>query len=177
MSNENSTVTVYISSHAGEEFIKIQDTDVITTEDFARAIMEMYVKKRYKKLGIFLDTCRAFTFFKNMEAPNVFMIASSAENENAVSHEYDVRIGQSTKDTFTHFFVKYMEENYTPSSTLMDMHRHMAKIVTSATVKYKSTMDQDVSKVKMSEFWGLPGIDETKEFKYVGKDEFNKVFA
>eukprot|EP00826_Nyctotherus_ovalis_P060522 TRINITY_DN8501_c0_g6_i1.p1 TRINITY_DN8501_c0_g6~~TRINITY_DN8501_c0_g6_i1.p1 ORF type:complete len:150 (+),score=38.86 TRINITY_DN8501_c0_g6_i1:518-967(+) len=147
LSNANSTVVVYISSHAGEEFIKIQDTDVISTEDFARAIMEMHIKGRYKRMFIFLETCRAFTFFKNMKAPNVFAVASSDEGEDTKSHAYHSTLGLSINDIFSHHFMDFMNKHCNANSTLADIYYHLRNNVESATVKYMNNLGVDMSKV------------------------------
>ena len=144
-------MTVYISSHAGEDFIKIQDTDVITTEDLARALHEMHMKGRYRRLAIVLDTCRAITFFSNVQAPDVFMLASSSESEDAKSHTYNADIGTFTNDIFSNYFVQYMRSEYpavAENATLLDLKNYLAAKVDSATVQYKSTFQGiDISDV------------------------------
>ncbi len=142
LTNKNSTVTVYISSHAGEEFIKIQDTDVITTEDIARALGEMRAKGRYKQMAIFLDTCRAITFFNSVEAPNIVMLTSSGEGEDSKSHVYKEDLGVYTNDIFSHGFSNYMRDVYPNAygvASFQDIYEYLTHEVTSATVKYKNT--------------------------------------
>ena len=125
---------------------------MITTEDFARAVQEMHLKGKYKKLGIFLDTCRAVTFFNNVESPNMFMIASSAENEDSKSHVYKEDLGVYTNDVFSHFFVRYMKYLFQAEhdqASLMDLYEYLASSVKGATVKYKTTFEnKDISTVR-----------------------------
>jgi len=172
LSNENSTVTVYISSHAGEEFIKIQDADVITTEDFARAVTEMYTKKRYKRMAIFLETCRAFTFFKNLNAPNVFVMASSDEGENTMSHTYHPGLSMTINDVFSFYFINFMDKAYTKFSTLADLYFYIKKNIESATVRYMNNLGIDMAQVKLDEFLG---VDTKSTFNYLNAEEFNKL--
>jgi phosphatidylinositol glycan class K len=47
MTDENSNVLVYLTGHGGEEFLKFQDTEEITSQDLADAFEQMWQQQRY----------------------------------------------------------------------------------------------------------------------------------
>jgi phosphatidylinositol glycan class K len=46
--DENSIIFVYFTGHGGENFFKIQDTEVLSSEDLAKVYEEMNIKRKYK---------------------------------------------------------------------------------------------------------------------------------
>ena len=52
-----------MNGHGGENFFKIQDTEVVHSEDFAKVFNEMHVKGLYKDILLILDTCEAMSLF------------------------------------------------------------------------------------------------------------------
>jgi phosphatidylinositol glycan class K len=66
-----------MNGHGGENFFKIQDTEVVHSEDFAKVFNEMHTKRLYKEILVILDTCEAMTLFDQVEAPNIVMIGTS----------------------------------------------------------------------------------------------------
>jgi len=141
----------------------------------------MHTKGRYKKMGVFLDTCRAITFFNNMEAPNVYMMASSAEGEDSRSHVYKEDIGVYTNDVYSHYLYRYMKNLYPVeyrTATIQDLYDYLASSVKGATVKYKSTMNEPMSKVLISEFWGTPEeINKTENYNFLSETEFESLVS
>ena len=47
------------------------------SEDLAKVINEMHVKGLYKEMVLLIDTCEALSLFDQIQAPNVYMVASS----------------------------------------------------------------------------------------------------
>ena len=45
--NERTKLFIYMNGHGGENFFKIQDTEVIHSEDFAKVFDEMHIKNLY----------------------------------------------------------------------------------------------------------------------------------
>jgi phosphatidylinositol glycan class K len=41
-SDEKSRIIVYMNGHGGENFFKVQDTDVLHSEDFAKVFLEAW---------------------------------------------------------------------------------------------------------------------------------------
>ena len=61
--NSDSRIFMYFNGHGGENFFKIQDTDLIHSEDLAKVFNEMHIKGLYKELFMILDTCEAESMF------------------------------------------------------------------------------------------------------------------
>lgn len=78
---------MYWNGHGGENFFKIQDTDLVHSEDLAKTIDEMHLKGSYKEMIFMLDTCEALSLFDQVSAPNVYMIASSEHDESALAQD------------------------------------------------------------------------------------------
>lgn len=76
---------IYMNGHGGENFFKIQDTQVVHSEDFAKVLNEMSLKGLYSDIMLILDTCEAMSLFDNVEAPNIVMVGSSVTGEHALS--------------------------------------------------------------------------------------------
>jgi phosphatidylinositol glycan class K len=45
--NERTKIFIYMNGHGGENFFKIQDTEVVHSEDFAKVFDEMHLKNLY----------------------------------------------------------------------------------------------------------------------------------
>lgn len=52
-----------MNGHGGENFFKIQDTEVVHSEDFGKVFNEMNIKNLYKEVLLILDTCEAMSLF------------------------------------------------------------------------------------------------------------------
>jgi len=47
MRDDGSNILIYMTGHGGDEFIKFQDAEEISSQDIADAIQQMYLKQRY----------------------------------------------------------------------------------------------------------------------------------
>jgi len=83
--NSESRIFIYMNGHGGENFFKIADTDLVHSEDLAQVFDEMHLKGLYKEIVFLLDTCEALSMFDQVEAPNMYMIATSDHDESAVA--------------------------------------------------------------------------------------------
>lgn len=63
-SNEKLKIFIYMNGHGGENFFKIQDTEVVHSEDFAKVFNEMHAKHLYEEVLLLLDTCEAMSLFE-----------------------------------------------------------------------------------------------------------------
>lgn len=111
--NENSRIVMYITSHGGDGFIMIRGKSVVLSEDFNKALIEMYNKKRYKEILFILDTCEAYTFYNNVNtdlAPNIYFIASSIKDQKASSINYDPYFMTPLADRFSFLFYNFLEK-------------------------------------------------------------------
>ena len=57
ISGPKTRIFLYFNGHGGENFFKIQDTELIHSEDLAKVLREMYNKSMYKEIFFMLDTC------------------------------------------------------------------------------------------------------------------------
>ena len=81
LSDENSNVFIYMSGHGGDGFIKFRDAEVLSSEDVAGAIKDMFAQRRYKNLFFLLDTCQAATLLETVDSPGVITISASARGK------------------------------------------------------------------------------------------------
>ena len=75
--NSESKLFIYFNGHGGENFFKIQDTEVLQSEDFAKVYEEMSMKKMYKEVLMFIDTCQAMTLFDGVDSPDLILMGTS----------------------------------------------------------------------------------------------------
>jgi len=106
-SDKNSKIVVIITSHGGENFIKVRNFLVVLTDELNRTLNEMYIKGKYKELIFVLDTCEGYTLYNHVNVPNIFFVASSLLGQKSSSHSYDDIIMGPTVDKF-HFLMYNM---------------------------------------------------------------------
>ncbi len=99
---------IYMNGHGGENFFKIQDTQVVHSEDFAKVLNEMSLKGLYSDVMLILDTCEAMSLFDNVEAPNIVMVGSSVTGEHALSDQMDTSLNTFVNDKFSRYFYDYL---------------------------------------------------------------------
>ncbi|KAJ3099122.1 glycosylphosphatidylinositol anchor biosynthesis [Phlyctochytrium planicorne] len=109
MSDDRSNVLIYMTGHGGDEFLKFQDAEEISSHDVADAIAQMFEKKRYHELFFMIDTCQAASMYKQIYSPNVLGAASSMTGENSYSHHLDPEIGVAVIDRFTYYNLEMLE--------------------------------------------------------------------
>ena len=50
--DDKSNIFIYMTGHGGDEFLKFQDTEEISSHDIADAFQQMWEKKRYDAAGV-----------------------------------------------------------------------------------------------------------------------------
>ena len=108
--NEKTKVFIYMNGHGGENFFKIQDTEVVHSEDFAKVFAEMHTKRLYADALLILDTCEAYSLFDQVESPDIVMVGTSVHGQHALSHHLDGALNTYINDKFTYFFYKFLKE-------------------------------------------------------------------
>jgi phosphatidylinositol glycan class K len=120
-SDKNSKIVIIITSHGGENFIKVRNFLVVLTDELNRTLNEMYIKGKYKELLFVLDTCEGFSLYDHVKVPNIFFISSSAVGQKASSYSFDENSMGPTVDKF-HFLLynslKKIHENKLYNTTL-----------------------------------------------------------
>lgn len=107
-SNEKVKVFIYMNGHGGENFFKIQDTQVVHSEDFAKVFNEYSTKGLYEEVLLLLDTCEAMSLFEQVEAPNIVMVGTSIKGQHALSYQVDGTLNTYLNDRFTFFFIQFI---------------------------------------------------------------------
>ncbi|AMD19763.1 HCL388Wp [Eremothecium sinecaudum] len=110
MTDENSNIFIYMTGHGGEDFLKFQDAEEISSYDIADAFEQMWEKKRYNEIFFMIDTCQANTMYSRFYSPNVLAVGSSEIDESSYSHHSDVEIGVAVIDRFTYYTLEFMEQ-------------------------------------------------------------------
>ena len=85
LSDDRSNILIYMTGHGGEEFLKFQDYEEITSKDLADAFQQMHNQKRYNELLFIIDTCQANTMFTRFYSPNIISFGSSDRGQNSYS--------------------------------------------------------------------------------------------
>ena len=155
-SDKNSRIVVIITSHGGENFIKVRNFLVVLTDELNRTLNEMYIKGKYKEIIIVLDTCEGYTLYNHVNIPNIYFISSSTLGQKSQSYSYDENLMGPTVDKF-HFLMYNM---------LTDIHKK--KLYNTTVDKFfgdikskKNFLETDVSwdnkinrKLYIKEFFG-----------------------
>ena len=123
-SDEGSNILIYMTGHGGEEFLKFQDSEEISSWDLADAFQQMREKKRYNELLFMIDTCQANTLYRQFYAPGMIATGSSEVDESSYSHHADNDVGVAVIDRWTYYVLEFLETQVTgPTSdkTLGDL--------------------------------------------------------
>lgn len=111
-SDKNSRVLIIISTHGGENFIKVRRNQVILNIEFHRTLNEMYIKERYKELYIILDTCEGYSLYEDVNVPKLFFFSSALVNQKSSSYSFDPILMESTVDRFHYLLYTNLNQNY-----------------------------------------------------------------
>ncbi|KAG0679919.1 glycosylphosphatidylinositol anchor biosynthesis [Pichia californica] len=173
LTDENSNIFIYLTGHGGDEFLKFQDAEEISSYDIADAFEQMYEKKRYNEIFFMIDTCQANTMYSKFYSPNIISCGSSALHESSYSHHSDVEIGVAVIDRFTYFTLEFLENITTTStSTLNDLFDFYTFEKIHSNVGISTDLfDRDPKDVLITDFFGnvqKTVIDEpTEDYIYV----------
>jgi phosphatidylinositol glycan class K len=98
-----------MTGHGGEEFLKFQDNEEISSYDIADAFEQMWEKRRYHEIMFMADTCQASSLFSRVYSPNIVATGSSKVGQNSYSHHTDLDIGVAVIDRFTYYNLETLE--------------------------------------------------------------------
>lgn len=101
LTDSMSNILIFITGHSGEEFIKFQDWEEITSTDIADAFGQMHKQNRYRKIFWISDTCQAASLQNQFYAPEILGLGSSGKKENSYSHHMDRQLGIAVVDRFS----------------------------------------------------------------------------
>ena len=109
MTGPQSNILIYMTGHGGNEFLKFQDSEEISSFDLADAFEQMYEKKRYHEMLFLIDTCQANTMYSAFYSPGVLATGSSARDQSSYSHHADQDVGVAVIDRWTYFYLEFLE--------------------------------------------------------------------
>ncbi|KAI0461362.1 glycosylphosphatidylinositol anchor biosynthesis [Komagataella kurtzmanii] len=156
LTDESSNIFIYLTGHGGEDFLKFQDAEEISSYDIADAFQQMAEKKRYNEIFFMIDTCQANTMYSKFYSPNILAVGSSRLDESSYSHHSDTELGVAVIDRFTYYNLEFLEQIEKDSNKTMadlfetytfeDIHSH-AGIRT-------DLYNRNLSKVLLTDFFG-----------------------
>lgn len=188
MTDDRSNILIYMTGHGGNEFLKFQDAEEISSFDLADAFEQMYEKKRYARpfalslpcanslryneLLFMIDTCQANTMYGAFYTPNIIATGSSALHQSSYSHHADQDIGVAVIDRWTYYNLEFLEEQITSTSSnitlgqLFDSYDPV-KVHSDAGIRYDlfEGGEQEARNRKVVDFFGnVQGVevDEAK---------------
>ena len=125
-SDQTSDVLIYISGHGGENFMKFQDNEQMIGEDIADILQEMHNLRRYGRLTLVVDTCKAATFCQHITSPKTTCLASSLRGQNSYSKHSSGEVGNSLIDEMTWLLYPHLDDLLTdPKSLAAKLNRKM----------------------------------------------------
>lgn len=159
LSDSMSNIFIFISGHSGDEFIKFQDWEEITSNDIADAFAQMRSQRRYNKIFWLSDTCQAATLQNKFYSPDIVALGSSGKSENSYSHHVDSELGIAVVDRFTYYALDFLNR-LTPSSphTLKNFQDFFNPNLLKATPELRSDLfSKTPSETLITEFLAATG--------------------
>lgn len=167
--NDGSNVLIYMTGHGGEDFLKFQDAEEISSIELADAFEQMWQKRRYNELLFIIDTCQAVSMFSQFYSPNIISIASSQVGEDSLSHHVDPAIGVYIIDRYTYYLLEFLEK-VTPGSkkTMDQLFKICPKHQCISTVGISTHLfKRDTSKTLITDFFGsVRSVDLQNDVHY-----------
>jgi phosphatidylinositol glycan class K len=172
-SDSASNILIFMSGHGGDEFLKFQDSEELSAQDIADAILQMDEKDRFHEIMFLVDTCEALTLFSKLDKSikNVLCAGSSILGEKSYSHHDDYDIGVAVVDRFTHDLLEYFEHKRSASSlgTAEELFSSLTYSNLKSTVETRSTLNRDLKHVRLEDFFG-----STTKAKWEPRKEMEK---
>ncbi|GAM21224.1 hypothetical protein SAMD00019534_043990, partial [Acytostelium subglobosum LB1] len=155
LTDDKSNILIFLTGHGGDEFLKFQDNEEISSHDLSDAFKQMWEKKRYNEILFMVDTCQANTLYKRFNSPNILAIGSSRLGENSYSHHSDPELGLSVIDRFTYNTLEFFE-NVDPHnvSLLQLFNSYDFKSLLSHSEYRKDLFSRPLDQVPVTDFFG-----------------------
>ncbi|KAI5208335.1 hypothetical protein AUEXF2481DRAFT_66828 [Aureobasidium subglaciale EXF-2481] len=167
MTDDRSNILIYMTGHGGDEFLKFQDAEEISSHDLADAFEQMWEKKRYNELLFMIDTCQANTMYGQFYTPNIIATGSSALHQSSYSHHADQDVGVAVIDRWTYYNLEFLEEQISSTSSnvtlgqLFDSYDPV-KVHSDAGIRYDlfTGGEQEARNRKVVDFFGnVQGVE------------------
>jgi phosphatidylinositol glycan class K len=157
LSDRGSNILVYMTGHGGNEFLKFQDNEEISSKDIADCFQQMWQKQRYNEILFMVDTCQANTLYNHFYSPNILAIGSSDYRENSYSHHADSDIGVAIIDRFTYYTLEFFQKHVRPDSntTIAQLFRSYDPALLNSHALWRDDLyPRDIENVYITEFFG-----------------------
>ena len=177
--DDQSKILVYLTGHGGNEFLKFQDHEELTSKDLADAFGQMFERKRYKEILFMIDTCQANTMYTDIYSPNILSTGSSAKDENSYSYDNSDEIGTAVIDRWTYSTLKFFENvDIESKATMHDLFMsHDLQFIHSNPGVSSKLMSRQPSQIKVTDFFGSVQnfIPTTRTKKYPSPAKLQKI--
>nr|WP_319578350.1 C13 family peptidase [uncultured Methanospirillum sp.] len=125
-STTNSTVLVYLTSHAdsGGNILFGNGDDTISPKEFSSVIDTMADNDRFGKMLIILESCYSSATAALVKTPDVVVISASAPNETSKASIYDSELSSWLSNEFTSELLSILRES-DPSLSLRHLYQNI----------------------------------------------------
>ncbi|PVU99583.1 hypothetical protein BB560_005478, partial [Smittium megazygosporum] len=156
LTDEKSNILIYMTGHGGDQFLKFQDSEEISSHDIADAFAQMWEKKRYHEILFMIDTCQANTMYSTFYSPNIIATGSSNKGEDSFSHLHDDILGVSVIDRFTYYSLKYLENvKHGSKLTIENLFNSYNKKLVGSTPGFRTDLfSRNLNSTLITEFFG-----------------------
>ena len=177
--NADSRIFMYWNGHGGENFFKIQDTELIHSEDLAKVVDEMHLKGLYKEMVLLIDTCEALSLFDQITAPDVYLIATSQHDESALAQDTDPDLNNHLSDNFSRDFTDFLFSpvgyRHKSDFSMADFAKHFDYDMIKSHLTLVNNSQRDEKDVLLSEF--IPIKDDYMGEGIDGRQEGTKFYT
>ncbi|KAM9977152.1 hypothetical protein ACTFIR_011008 [Dictyostelium discoideum] len=181
LTDDKSNILIFLTGHGGDEFLKFQDNEEISSHDLADAFKQMWEKKRYHEILFMVDTCQANTLYTRFNSPNILAIGSSKFGENSYSHHSDPELGVAVIDRFTYYTLEFFESVDPHNVTLYQLFNTYSPQKLQSHSEYRTDLfNRPLDQVPVTDFFGsvmradlTPStiVNEKQKDEKVEKDE------
>ncbi|EGC33578.1 hypothetical protein DICPUDRAFT_36512 [Dictyostelium purpureum] len=171
LTDDKSNILIFLTGHGGDEFLKFQDNEEISSHDLADAFKQMWEKKRYHEILFMVDTCQANTLYTRFNSPNILAIGSSKYGENSYSHHSDPELGVAVIDRFTYYTLEFFENVDPHNVTLQQLFNTYSPQKLQSHSEYRTDLfNRPLDKVPVTDFFGsvmradiTPSMDQQQQ--------------
>jgi len=165
LTDDRSNILIFLTGHGGDEFLKFQDSEEISSYDLADAFAQMWEKQRYHEILFMVDTCQANTLYKRFYSPNILAIGSSRLGENSYSHHSDAKVGVAVIDRFTYYTLEFFENVNPQKVTIQPLFTSYSPAKLGSFPEYRLDLfHRSLASVPVTDFFGSVARTEiTKE--------------
>eukprot|EP00906_Rhabdomonas_costata_P018723 RCo027300 len=154
LSDENSNVLIFLAGHGGDLFMKFQDSEEVSAQDFADAFLAMRLKRRFHELLLIIDTCQADTLYSTVRTEGIIAVGSSLKDESSYSLSQDPQIGVSVVDRFSHYLAAFMSSADTKTTVAQLLSSFRIEALGSTVGHRADLISRPLSEVLLHEFFG-----------------------